>query len=144
MNFSKAYRSVFLVRGIKQITQLDLKTRPDTRQSSRGRFGRSSSLKNARNSKKCDRRTDRHGKFMSRVSATKNQTNKFVELISLFLFWNKSLSYFIILIMGVLPFLFIRNVNGNFDNQVSLCLGLWSRLVLITWLVCLSVCLKPI
>ena len=25
MNFSKAYHSVFLVRGIKQITQLDLK-----------------------------------------------------------------------------------------------------------------------
>ena len=39
------------------------KTRPDTRQYSRGRLGRSSNAKTARNSKKIrDGRTDRHGK----------------------------------------------------------------------------------
>ena len=41
-----------------------IKTRPDTRQSSRGRLGRSSNAKTNRNSEmwRTDRRTDRHGK----------------------------------------------------------------------------------
>ena len=44
--------------------QFGTKTRPDTRQDSRGRLGRGRNAKTARNSKKLgtDGRTDRHGK----------------------------------------------------------------------------------
>ena len=51
----------------------EIKTRPDTWHSSRGRLGRSSNAKTAWNSKtlRRDRPTGRHGKVSSHVSATK-------------------------------------------------------------------------